>query len=172
MSEGKFRLVFGVEHVFRAVVRQVSSLTTVVLLLTRKPAVENCTASPRFRARYVRARQRFDMYFVLCIYCIANALSLSPPPPPPLFPLFVLTHRDAWVSFQSALESMQRYDPHRMEGLDLLSTTLWHLKREVRDFLFCFRVSTARGMPQTKAHIIFWSVGYKDALSRTASIAL
>lgn len=36
------------------------------------------------------------------------------------------------VRSQSALESMQRYDPHRMEGLDLLSTTLWHLKRDVR----------------------------------------
>ena len=32
---------------------------------------------------------------------------------------------------QSALEGMQRYDPHRMAGLDLLSTTLWHLKRDV-----------------------------------------
>ncbi|CAM9849932.1 unnamed protein product, partial [Hapterophycus canaliculatus] len=32
---------------------------------------------------------------------------------------------------KSALESMQRYDPHRMEGLDVLSTTLWHLKRDV-----------------------------------------
>lgn len=39
-----------------------------------------------------------------------------------------------------ALESMQRYDPGRMDGLDVLSTTLWHLKREVRTsrcFLLC-----------------------------------
>mmetsp|Transcript_15434 Transcript_15434/g.20499 ORF Transcript_15434/g.20499 Transcript_15434/m.20499 type:complete len:285 (-) Transcript_15434:99-953(-) len=30
-----------------------------------------------------------------------------------------------------ALETMQRVEPHRMKGLEVLSTTLWHLKKEV-----------------------------------------
>jgi len=32
---------------------------------------------------------------------------------------------------QRALETMQRLEPHRMKGLEVLSTTLWHLKKEV-----------------------------------------
>jgi len=32
---------------------------------------------------------------------------------------------------QLALETMQRLEPHRMKGLEILSTTLWHLKKEV-----------------------------------------
>ncbi|CAN0011544.1 unnamed protein product, partial [Choristocarpus tenellus] len=39
--------------------------------------------------------------------------------------------RGDYPNAKLALESMQRYDPHRMEGLELLSTALWHLKREV-----------------------------------------
>ncbi|CBJ32345.1 Putative subunit of the Anaphase Promoting Complex [Ectocarpus siliculosus] len=51
---------------------------------------------------------------------------------------------------KSALESMQRYDPHRMEGLDLLSTTLWHLKRDVELSYLAQKVSEFdRRSPQT-----------------------
>jgi len=32
---------------------------------------------------------------------------------------------------QKALETMQRIEPHRMKGLEVLSTALWHLKKEV-----------------------------------------
>ena len=32
---------------------------------------------------------------------------------------------------QKALEIMQRIETHRMQGLEVLSTTLWHLKKEV-----------------------------------------
>ena len=32
---------------------------------------------------------------------------------------------------QKALETMQRVEPHRMKGLEVLSTALWHLKKEV-----------------------------------------
>jgi len=32
---------------------------------------------------------------------------------------------------QLALENMQRLEPYRMKGLEILSTTLWHLKKEV-----------------------------------------
>ncbi len=50
------------------------------------------------------------------------------------FSLFV-THNDhtttAWCV---ALEHMLRIEPYRMTGLDLLSTTLWHLKRDVSNF--------------------------------------
>ena len=36
-----------------------------------------------------------------------------------------------YQSAQRALENMQRVEPHRMKGLEVLSTTLWHLKKEV-----------------------------------------
>ena len=32
---------------------------------------------------------------------------------------------------QRALENMRKFEPHRMKGLDILSTTLWQLKKEV-----------------------------------------
>lgn len=32
---------------------------------------------------------------------------------------------------ETALVKMQQLEPHRMKGLDVLSTTLWHLKKEV-----------------------------------------
>ena len=32
---------------------------------------------------------------------------------------------------QRSLENMQSVEPHRMQGLEVLSTTLWHLKKEV-----------------------------------------
>jgi hypothetical protein len=35
------------------------------------------------------------------------------------------------AAYSPALEYMIRWDPHRLTGLDLLSTTLWHLRREV-----------------------------------------
>jgi len=36
-----------------------------------------------------------------------------------------------YPSAQRALETMQRVEPHRLKGLELLSTALWHLKKEV-----------------------------------------
>jgi len=32
---------------------------------------------------------------------------------------------------QRALTTMQKIEPHRIKGLDILSTTLWQLKKEV-----------------------------------------
>mmetsp|Transcript_96984 Transcript_96984/g.277500 ORF Transcript_96984/g.277500 Transcript_96984/m.277500 type:complete len:664 (-) Transcript_96984:165-2156(-) len=42
---------------------------------------------------------------------------------------------------KQALQHMQRLDPHRMHGLELLSTALWHLKEEVELCYLAQRVS-------------------------------
>ncbi|KAL7467940.1 hypothetical protein ACHAXS_008169 [Conticribra weissflogii] len=78
-------------------------------------------------------------YKSLCQYRSRDALELFRQLPPSHISTGWVQHQIGKAYFemsdyhnaQRALENMQKLEPHRMKGLDILSTALWQLKKEV-----------------------------------------
>jgi len=78
-------------------------------------------------------------YKSLCQYRSRDALELFRQLPPSHISTGWVQHQIGKAYFemsdyqnaQRALECMQKIEPHRMKGLDILSTTLWQMKKEV-----------------------------------------
>lgn len=78
-------------------------------------------------------------YWRLCQYRCREALQLLEALPPAQHNTGWVLHQEGRAYFEMAdyqnaqrcLEMMQRAEPHRMKGLELLSTVMWQLKKEV-----------------------------------------
>eukprot|EP00586_Coscinodiscus_wailesii_P019093 CAMPEP_0172517882 /NCGR_PEP_ID=MMETSP1066-20121228/288648_1 /TAXON_ID=671091 /ORGANISM="Coscinodiscus wailesii, Strain CCMP2513" /LENGTH=766 /DNA_ID=CAMNT_0013300085 /DNA_START=88 /DNA_END=2388 /DNA_ORIENTATION=+ len=78
-------------------------------------------------------------YKSLCHYHLTESLSLFATLPPSQFHTGWVLHQVGRAHFELAdypramrtLTQMHQLEPHRLKGLEVLSTTLWHLKKEV-----------------------------------------